>query len=90
VNFNRTVVKIGVVGRIVYELGQLSLSHLGSAVTENEKQSVDGIRFPRTVGAHDGRERLRDRDEFERETDCSLKMVIPCGTVQFPVYQRRI
>ena len=58
-NLDAAFIQVGVLVRIVNQFGKLRLSHLGRAVAENEKEGIDGIRFARTIGPNNGRERLQ-------------------------------
>ncbi len=51
--FDGALIEIGEVGRVVNELRELSLSHLGGAITEHEEQGIDRVRFARPVGPYD-------------------------------------
>jgi hypothetical protein len=44
--------------RVVDELSELPLTHLGRSVAENEEEGVDRVRLARTIWTDDGREGL--------------------------------
>lgn len=58
VHLDATLIKIGETGRVMYELGELALPHLGSAIPEDEQQGVDGVGFTGTIRPDDRGERL--------------------------------
>ena len=57
-NFDRTFVKVGVIRRVMDELGKLALPHLGGAVSKYEQKGIDRVGLPRAIRSHDGRKRL--------------------------------
>ena len=68
-NLHTAIIQIRVLSGVVYELGEFSLSHFGSTVSEHEEQRIDGIGFARTIGPDDCRERLPEisDDAMERK-----------------------
>jgi hypothetical protein len=43
------LMQIRMLCRVVHELGEFPLSHLGGTVSEHEEQRIDGIGFARTI-----------------------------------------
>ena len=58
VNLNATVIKVRISRRIVDKLRDFSLSHFGSAISENKEQRVDGVGLSRSIWSYYRRERL--------------------------------
>ena len=69
----------------MYELGEFSLSHLGSTVSKHEEQCIDGIRLAGAIGPDNCRERL---SEFSDDTMEREKKNLPYEKVRFPDGQR--
>jgi hypothetical protein len=59
VNLDAAIIQVGVSVGVVNQFGQLRLPHLRRAVAENEKKSINGIRFAGTIGPNNSRERLQ-------------------------------
>lgn len=53
-NFDLAVTEVRKCFRVVDEFTELALAHLARSVAKDEKESVDRVRFPASVGANDG------------------------------------
>lgn len=57
-NLDTALLEVGIPSRIVDELRNLALTHLGGTVTKYEEKGIDRIGLSRTIGPDNGGEGL--------------------------------